>query len=69
MALFSGLSEKLNHIFSKITKRGTLTELEIKNAMREIKLVLLEADVIFKEDQVVKKGFFTIIIIYCIKLF
>jgi len=45
MALFGSLGEKLNHIFSKITKRGTLTELEIKNAMREIKLVLLEADV------------------------
>lgn len=45
MALFGTLGEKLNHVFSKITKRGTLTELEIKNAMREIKLVLLEADV------------------------
>lgn len=45
MALFGTLGEKLNHVFSKITKKGTLTELEIKNAMREIKLVLLEADV------------------------
>ena len=45
MALFGTLGEKLSHVFSKITKRGTLTELEIKNAMREIKLVLLEADV------------------------
>jgi signal recognition particle subunit SRP54 len=45
MALFGTLGEKLNHIFSKMTKKGTLTELEIKNAMREIKLVLLEADV------------------------
>ena len=32
MALFSGLSEKLNHIFSKLTKHGRLTELEIKTA-------------------------------------
>ncbi len=47
MALFGSLSEKLNHAFSKITKRGTLTDLEIKNAMREIKLALLEADVNF----------------------
>ena len=31
MALFSGLSEKLNHIFSKLTKHGKLTELEINN--------------------------------------
>ncbi len=45
MALFGTLGEKLNHVFSKITKKGTLTDLEIKNAMREIKLVLLEADV------------------------
>lgn len=45
MALFSSLSDKLNHIFSKITRKGTLTELEIKQAMREIRVVLLEADV------------------------
>ncbi len=45
MALFSGLSEKLNHIFSKLTKRGRLTELEIKTAMREVRIALLEADV------------------------
>ncbi len=45
MALFGSLSEKLSHVFSKLTKHGVLTELEIKNAMREIRLVLLEADV------------------------
>ncbi len=45
MGLFSGLSEKLNHIFSKLTARGKLTELEIKQAMREIRIALLEADV------------------------
>lgn len=45
MALFSGLSERLSHIFSKITKRGKLTELEIKEAMREVRIALLEADV------------------------
>ena len=48
MALFSSLNEKLNHIFSKLTKRGKLTELEIKNAMREIRVALLEADVNYK---------------------
>lgn len=48
MALFEGLNEKLNHIFSKLTKRGRLTELEINNAMREIRIALLEADVNFK---------------------
>ena len=45
MALFSSLSERLNHIFSKLTKHGKLTELEIKEAMREIRVALLEADV------------------------
>lgn len=45
MAAFASLSEKLNHIFSKMTKRGRLTELEIKQAMREVRIALLEADV------------------------
>lgn len=52
MALFPNLSEKINHVFSKLTKRGRLTELEIKEAMREIRVALLEADVNF---MVVKK--------------
>lgn len=47
MSLFSGLSQRLNHIFSKLTKRGKLTELEIKEAMREVRVALLEADVNF----------------------
>ncbi len=47
MALFGSLSEKLSHVFSKLTKRGVLTELEIKSAMREIRIALLEADVNF----------------------
>ena len=45
MALFSNLGERLNHIFSKLTKRGKLTELEIRTAMREVRVALLEADV------------------------
>ena len=45
MGLFSGLSERLSHIFSKLTARGKLTELEVKEGMREIKMALLEADV------------------------
>ena len=52
MALFGSLSERLNHIFSKLTKRGRLTELEIKTAMREVRVALLEADV---NIQVAKK--------------
>lgn len=45
MALFTSLSERFNHIFSKLTKKGRLTELEIKEAMREVRIALLEADV------------------------
>lgn len=47
MSLFESLGERLNHIFSKLTKRGKLTELEIKQAMREVRVALLEADVNF----------------------
>ena len=52
MGAFSSLSERLNHIFSKLKKRGRLTELEIKTAMREVRVALLEADV---NIQVAKK--------------
>ena len=48
MAVFASLGDKLNHVFSKLTKRGKLTELEIKQAMREIRIALLEADVNLK---------------------
>lgn len=45
LSLFEGLSQKINHIFSKLKNRGRLTELEIKQAMREVRIALLEADV------------------------
>ena len=45
MALFENLSDRMNHIFSKLRNKGKLTELEIKQAMREIRVALLEADV------------------------
>ena len=47
MGLFQSLGDRLNHIFSKLTKHGKLTELEIKQAMREVRIALLEADVNF----------------------
>ncbi|MCL2771038.1 MAG: signal recognition particle protein [Firmicutes bacterium] len=43
--MFTGLGEKLNHIFSKLKNKGKLTALEIKEAMREVRIALLEADV------------------------
>ena len=44
---FEGISEKLQNVFKKLTGRGKLSEADIKAAMREVKLVLLEADVNF----------------------
>lgn len=45
MSVFENLSDRIHHIFSKLRNKGKLTELEIKNAMREIRVALLEADV------------------------
>lgn len=45
---FEGLSEKLNSVFKKLKSRGKLTEKDVKEAMREVKLALLEADVSYK---------------------
>ena len=47
MAAFSNLTERINHVFAKLRNRGALTELEIKQAMREVRVALLEADVNF----------------------
>lgn len=44
---FEGLSSKLQNIFKKLGNRGKLSEKEVKEAMREVKLALLEADVNF----------------------
>ncbi|MEA4970935.1 MAG: signal recognition particle protein [Candidatus Pelethousia sp.] len=49
---FEGLSSKLQNVFKKLTGRGKLNEKDVKEAMREVKLALLEADVSFA---VVKK--------------
>lgn len=47
MNIFSSLSEKISAVFSKLTNRGKLTEYDIKEAMREVRIALLEADVNF----------------------
>ena len=58
MAVLSGLGEQLKHVFSKLTARGKLDEYEIKQAMREIRIALLEADVNFNvvKDFIAKVG-------------
>ena len=45
---FEGLSEKLQGVFKKLKGKAVLTEADINEAMREVKLALLEADVNFK---------------------
>ena len=45
---FESLSDKLQNTFKKLRGRGVLTEADINDAMREVKLALLEADVNFK---------------------
>ena len=42
---FEGLADKLQAAFQKLTSRGKLTEKEVKEAMREVRMALLEADV------------------------
>ncbi len=45
---FEGLSDKLAVSFKKLRSRGRLTEADVRDAMREVRLALLEADVSFK---------------------
>ncbi|MDD4681077.1 MAG: signal recognition particle protein [Clostridia bacterium] len=44
---FEGLTEKLQSAFKKLTGKGKLNEKDVKEAMREVKMALLEADVNF----------------------
>ena len=45
---FEGLTEKINNTFKKLRGKGRLKESDVKEAMREIRLALLEADVSYK---------------------
>lgn len=45
---FEGLTEKLTNAFKKLRGKGRLTESDVKEAMREIRMALLEADVSYK---------------------
>ncbi|KXG79009.1 signal recognition particle protein [Thermotalea metallivorans] len=46
--VFEGLAEKLQGALQKLKSKGKLTDKDVKDAMREVKLALLEADVNFK---------------------
>ena len=43
--MFEGLTNKLQAVFDKLSKRGVLTEADVDAALREVRLALLEADV------------------------
>ena len=45
---FESLTEKLQNVFKKLRSKGRLTEKDVKEAMKEVKMALLEADVNFK---------------------
>ena len=44
---FESLSNKLQEVFKQLRSKGKLTEDDVKTAMREVKIALLEADVNF----------------------
>src|SRR5512139_2629076 len=46
--MFESLTEKLGKIFNKLGNKGRITEKDVDDAMREVRLALLEADVNFK---------------------
>ena len=45
---FDGLSEKLQNVFKSLRSKGRLSEEDVKTALKEVKMALLEADVNFK---------------------
>ena len=45
---FESLSEKLQNVFKNLRNKGRLTEADVKTALKEVKMALLEADVNFK---------------------
>ena len=45
---FEGLSEKLGNAFKRLRSKGKLSEADVRDAMREVRLALLEADVNYK---------------------
>ena len=48
MASFEGLSDKLSAVFKRLRSRGHLSESDVRDVMREVRLALLEADVNYK---------------------
>ena len=45
---FESLTDKLQNVFKNLRSKGRLTEADVKTAMKEVKMALLEADVNFR---------------------
>ena len=45
---FESLSDKLQNVFKNLRSKGRLTEADVKAALKEVKMALLEADVSFR---------------------
>ncbi len=43
--MFENLSERLSGVFDRLTKQGSLSDDDVKTALREVRVALLEADV------------------------
>ena len=64
---FESLTDKLQNVFKKLKGKGRLTEADVKTALKEVKMALLEADVNFKvvkqftksvQEKAIVHGFF-----------
>ena len=53
---FESLTDKLQNVFKKLRGKGRLTEEDVKVALKEVKMALLEADVNFKVVKQFYKG-------------
>ena len=54
---FESLSERLNGVFKKLRGKGKLSEADIKAAMREVRMALLEADATTKSQRISARRF------------
>ena len=54
---FEGLTDKLQQAFRKLSSKGKLTEQDVKTAMREVRMALLEADVNRSGQRILSSGY------------
>lgn len=54
---FDGLSDKLQGIIKKLKGKGKISETELKEVLREVRIALLEADVNFKGSKRLRKKY------------